>query len=259
VYSLEVIEEVTERDGEANEGEADLGKEGEQNDSPFLLSLNALNGVAAYQTMRVTGKVKTTPLHILIDSGSTHNFLDLATAKRLHCHIKKIPPLQVVVANGQQLACTSVCHNFAWSLLGEVFTTDVILIPLGSCEMVLGIQWLTSLGPILWDFEKLRMEFQKEGRRIVLRGTQKSEVEWMGGKKWQHSIQKNTQLYAIHVQCTYQALGVESDETAHSASPEVHRVLQQYADIFEEPKTLPPHRDLDHKIILHPGTPPVNV
>ena len=134
--------------------------------------------------MRVVGKVKTTPLHILIDSESTHNFLNLATAKRLHCKLKKMPPLQVVVANGQQLVCTSVCHNFAWSLLGEVFTTDVMLIPLGSCEMVLGVQWLTSLGPILWDLEKLRMEFKKDGRRMVLRGTQKTEVEWMGGKKW---------------------------------------------------------------------------
>ena len=88
------------------------------------------------------------------------------------------------MANCQQLVCTSVCHNFAWSLLGEVFTTDVMLIPLGSCEMVLGVQWLTSLGPILWDLEKLRMEFKKDGRRMVLRGTQKTEVEWMGGKKW---------------------------------------------------------------------------
>ena len=140
MYSLEVIEEVAEVEEEAGEGEAELGEEGEQNDSPLLLSLNALHGVASYQTMRVASKVKTTPLHILIDSGSTYNFLDLATAKRLHCKIKKIPPLQVVVANGQQLVCTSVCHNFAWSLLGEVFTTDVMLIPLGSCEMVLGVQ-----------------------------------------------------------------------------------------------------------------------
>jgi len=182
--------------------------------------------------------------------------LDLATAKRLHCNIKRIPPLQVVVANGQQLVCTSVCNNFAWSLLGEVFTTDVMLIPLDSCEMVLGIQWLTSLGPILWDFEKLRMEFKKEGRRMVLRGTQKTEVEWLGGKKWQQSIQKNSQLFAIQVQGAYQAMGLESEKTAN---PEVQTMLQRYADVFEEPKTLPPHRGLDHKIILKPSTPPVNV
>ena len=45
--------------------------------------------------------------------------------------------------------------------------------------MVLGIQWLKSLGPILWDFSALQMEFQKEGRRVLVQGigVQKSEVD----------------------------------------------------------------------------------
>ena len=60
-----------------------------------------------------------------------------------------------------------MCGNFAWSLVGETFTTDVMLVTLGNCEMVLGVQWLASLGPILWNFEKLRMEFKKEGKRVA--------------------------------------------------------------------------------------------
>ena len=45
--------------------------------------------------------------------------------------------------------------------------------------MVLGIQWLKSLGPILWDFSALQIEFQKEGRRVLVQGigVQKSEVD----------------------------------------------------------------------------------
>jgi len=35
--------------------------------------------------------------------------------------------------------------------------------------------------------------------------------------------------------------------------------LKEYADIFAEPKTLPPHRSHDHKIILKEGTSPINV
>jgi len=127
--------------------------------------------------MRVTGRFKNAPLHILIDFGSTHNFLDLATTKRLHCAIKKIPPLQVGVANGQYLPCPVMCKDFTWTLLGETFTTDVMLVTLGNYDMVLGIQWLASLGPILRDFEKLRMEFRRGGRRVVVRGTQKTDVE----------------------------------------------------------------------------------
>jgi len=49
--------------------------------------------------------------------------------------------------------------------------------------MVLGVQWLSTLGCILWNFEELEMEFSYEGKRMVLGGTQKSNVEWMGGKR----------------------------------------------------------------------------
>lgn len=41
--------------------------------------------------------------------------------------------------------------------------------------------------------------------------------------------------------------------------PQVQKLLMEYADLFEEPKTLPPHRDLDHTIPLIPGATPPQV
>jgi len=43
--------------------------------------------------------------------------------------------------------------------------------------MVLGVQWLSTLGFILWNFEDLTMEFSIEGRRQFLRG-RRTEVGW---------------------------------------------------------------------------------
>jgi len=45
--------------------------------------------------------------------------------------------------------------------------------------MVLGIHWLKSLGPILWDFSVLKMEFQKEGKKVSIcgMGVKRSEVD----------------------------------------------------------------------------------
>ncbi|GKG21594.1 hypothetical protein Tco_0384189, partial [Tanacetum coccineum] len=48
------------------------------------ISLHALNGVESFQTMRVTGHMGKQDLHILIDTGRTHNFLDIDKAKDLH-------------------------------------------------------------------------------------------------------------------------------------------------------------------------------
>ena len=91
--------------------------------------------------------------------------------------------------NGQQLDCNTICKDFTWSLLGQQFSTDVYLVPLGNCEMVFEVQWLSTLGSILWNFEEVKMEFTYKGKRLVLRGTKKSDMEWMGGKKVQKLLQ----------------------------------------------------------------------
>lgn len=76
------------------------------------ISIHALNGMNTYQTMKITGKFGHHPLHILIDSRSTHNFLDTSTTKKLKCKINRIPPLLMVVANGVQLDCSDVSKGF---------------------------------------------------------------------------------------------------------------------------------------------------
>ncbi len=52
------------------------------------------------------------------------------------------------MANGQMLAAGTMCKGLAWKIQWVEFTADVQLLPLGGCEMVLGIQWLRLLGDI---------------------------------------------------------------------------------------------------------------
>nr|GEW94845.1 hypothetical protein [Tanacetum cinerariifolium] len=97
------------------------------------ITLNALSGLNSYQTMRVRGKVGKQMVHILVDCDITHKFLDIHTAKKLGCRLDNITPMQVLVANGHRMMSTSVCHDFKWSFQNEVFTSDVMLLPLGGC------------------------------------------------------------------------------------------------------------------------------
>jgi len=54
------------------------------------ISMNAICGNTGFQTMRINGHVGKKTIHILIDSRSTHNFLDVNLAKGLGC---KLEPL----------------------------------------------------------------------------------------------------------------------------------------------------------------------
>jgi len=50
-----------------------------------------------------------------------------------------------------------------------------------------------------------------------------------------------------------------SDRKAEKEEPQLTQLLKEYEDIFEEPRSLPPHRSHDHRIILKEGTSPISV
>lgn len=59
------------------------------------MSLQALTGASCYQTLRVKGLYYKRVLQILLDSGSTHNFLDLAMARKLGCKLEAVKPMAI--------------------------------------------------------------------------------------------------------------------------------------------------------------------
>lgn len=101
--------------------------------------------ITVFHTLRVRGLVGNVVVHILIDSGSTHNFLDIGMAKKLGCKCLNIPSQAVTVVDGNHLAFQQLCKEFTLNLHGIVFNTDALLIPLGSCD----IQWLRTLRSIV--------------------------------------------------------------------------------------------------------------
>ncbi|GKC91516.1 reverse transcriptase [Tanacetum coccineum] len=147
--------------------------------------------------MRIYGHVGRHKLHILVECSSTYNFMDLNIAKKLGCQLISACPLQVEVAGGNNLISNYICKGFAWRCRGEEFETNVMLFSLGGCEMVLGIQWLSTLGNILNNFKEIKMEFKYNGKKILLRGTLKDELQWMRGSKMHIHTPKTELCYMV--------------------------------------------------------------
>lgn len=64
-----------------------------------IISMKALIGIPSlleYKTMRVSGALNGHKIHILVDSGSTHNFIDTCTIKKLKCQVSSSPTITVV-------------------------------------------------------------------------------------------------------------------------------------------------------------------
>nr|GEV52085.1 hypothetical protein [Tanacetum cinerariifolium] len=91
----------------------------------------------------------------------THDFLDISIAKQFGCPIKQTYPLQV--SGNNSLTSVHECKGLTWKLQGETFKADIMLIPLGGCEMVLGMQWLVTLGDIKDAIEVMVKELLDNG------------------------------------------------------------------------------------------------
>ncbi|OMO60629.1 hypothetical protein COLO4_33791 [Corchorus olitorius] len=79
-----------------------------------IISLHAISGTSGYQTMRVAGKVKSSTTVMLVDSGSTHNFIDHTVANSLGLNIKSVYKKEVTVANGETVMCQGICKAVEW-------------------------------------------------------------------------------------------------------------------------------------------------
>ena len=77
------------------------------------MSLHAVEGTFNFQTMRLKNDVGKRSLCILIDSGSTHNFIDTRVTAKVGCVLEPIVELKVVATNGHQLRCREICRGFS--------------------------------------------------------------------------------------------------------------------------------------------------
>jgi hypothetical protein len=119
-------------------------------DGEPTISIHALTGIQprTSRTMVILVSVNGAHLIALLDSGSTHNFIDNTAASRVGVTLAGLSGLRITVANNDKLVSFGCCRNMAM-MVHEQFQVDCYDLPLGSFNMVLGVQWLESLKPIL--------------------------------------------------------------------------------------------------------------
>ena len=83
------------------------------------ITLYALSGTPTSGTVRVMGRIMHKSLVILIDSGSTHNFVDISLFSQLHIPVDTSQVLEVKVANGEVLRTQGLCEAISLCLQGD--------------------------------------------------------------------------------------------------------------------------------------------
>ncbi|XP_021307871.1 uncharacterized protein LOC110432212 [Sorghum bicolor] len=202
-------------------------------DAP-MISLSAITGIRAPSTMQLQVRIGAHHLTALLDSGSTHNFISTEAAGRVGVPLQDSRGAHVVVANSDRVECRGLARGVPLQIGAESFRVDMYSIPVHGCDIVLGIAWLRTLGPILCDFEQRRMAFHLKGRRVVWAGVAASGTS---------PRPSSDPLLANNL---FTDLGSEQDL--------LERFLATYDDVFAAPTGLPPARACDHRIHLKTAT-----
>nr|CAD1827456.1 unnamed protein product [Ananas comosus var. bracteatus] len=134
------------------------------------VSVHALNGERQQDTIKIQGETKGKTLTVLIDTGSTHSFIDIQVAREVKATVEAAASLTVTVANGQKVLSKLRCPGFTWSMQEQQFKMDLRVIRLEGSILVLGIDWLKSYGKVTFDFQQNAVTLCKDGAALTLKG-----------------------------------------------------------------------------------------
>ncbi|RVW35808.1 putative mitochondrial protein [Vitis vinifera] len=98
---------------------------------------------------------------------------------------------------------------------------------------------------------ELTMEFMWENQTKKLVGIDRQHIQAASIKELTKEIRPSHAQFALCLQVAH-----TKPQNIHSSMREI---LQEFSDLFTEPSSLPPTREVDHSIALKEGTEPINV
>ncbi|KFK29574.1 hypothetical protein AALP_AA7G152200 [Arabis alpina] len=155
------------------------------------LSLNSMVGISLPSTMKLQGSICAPPVIVLIDSGLT-------------------------------IQGRGICRAVELQLQGHTVVDDFLPLELGSADIILGIQFLATLGDMRCNWKLQRLCFTIHDTEVVLQGD-------------------------LSASCSAVSLKA------------LDGVLTAFEHVFAEPQGIPLTRGREHTIVLSQGASPVSV
>ena len=227
-----------------------------------LSHLMAFEGGRQSKSLTLSGTIDTEPVEVLIDTGSSHDFLHPRVAEKLRLPLTEIRPFRVYVGNGASLLCSHTFKATRLSLQDTPFSIDLHVLPIHGPDVILGMEWLESLGRVTTDFVSKSVEFVKDDKLVVLSGALRAPA--MLSLNSFATLMSHSSAFEL-----YELISAPPDATSEQPATAVEfpsylplaisDVLALHHEVFRLPVGLPPSRQFDHRIHLMPQSKPINV
>jgi hypothetical protein len=117
-----------------------LEQEDEKEEICCKVSLQAMVGKDNENNMVISATMSKQTLVMLIDSGSSSNFISAHMVHQLELVEVVCSPVKVKVANGETMVCDRMVRGVEWCSQGFSFCTDMRVLPLSAFDVILGYE-----------------------------------------------------------------------------------------------------------------------
>lgn len=120
--------------------------------------------------MRVRALVKNQVMLILVDSGSSHSFVNEEFLLRTRITTTKMKPVQVQPPIGDHLTTDSIVPDMEWWTNGTTFSNNMRVLQMGAYDAILRYDWLSSHSPMICDWKAKTISFDQQGVQVTVKG-----------------------------------------------------------------------------------------
>lgn len=166
------------------------------------------------------------------------------------------------LGNGESIRGQGLCKGVELILDGRIeITVDMLPLELGNSDIILGVQWLETLGNVVSNWNTSVMQFESAGQTITLVGDASLDRSRISLKAMLRTLRKEKAGYYVELNLVEKTEVEEnSGEKDQADIPDfLQVVIEQNNVVFEAARGLPPSRGHEHSIILKEGSNPVGV
>ena len=236
-----------------------------QEPTPMPAEIGNIEKSMEHDLLCFKGRINGHEAMILLDSGSTHDFISEDFVNRHGIPCESVDSdFHVCLANGTtsvQPMRTTGTVKLTISKVGEYQTLTVF--PLSRYDVILGKPWLTKNNPNI-DFKTNTINVSSTGEAISASQNSVStesgaENMFISGRQARRALRGGAEGILAYVSKVEQPQPSQPvSEVMGEQRQELEALLEQNRDFLPDklPEKLPPERFIDHEIDLTPGAPP---
>ena len=187
---------------------------------------------------------------VLFDSGADKSFVSHTFEPLLNKTRTRLDkPFTVEVANGNSVTLDTIIHGCNMNLLDHEFPIDLIPMPLGSFDIIIGMDWLSAHRAEIVCHEKFIRIPLPSGETLRIFGEKPNgTLKLMSCTKAQKYLRKKYIAFLAHI----------VDKKDKDKSLNDIPIIRDYPEVFpDDLPGIPPVRQVEFRIDLVPGATPI--